>query len=193
MEKVEFIIVDKIVETLCVDANRVKVTNIELAVIGNVDGGVAVGFAEVVLEFMEYIVDVKILVAVVDLCCVINVDFLVWVVKKAVAVKRTGEEYLERVVNLNLVMELVTDVQLSENEVFIVVDFLVCVNSTGEEYSVMVVDMYFVLQLVDDSLLVVVCSVSVLVDNNVNAVFVDVDIFLFVDDKLSTVNRIGEE
>ena len=49
-------------------------------------------------------------VAVVDLCCVINVDFLVWVVKKAVAVKRTGEEYLERVVNLNLVMELVTDV-----------------------------------------------------------------------------------
>ena len=72
-------------------------------------------------------------------------------------------------------------------------DFLVCVNSTGEEYSVMVVDMYFVLKLVDDSLLVVVCSVSVLVDNNVNAVFVDVDIFLFVDDKLSTVNRIGEE
>ena len=56
---------------------------------------VAVGFAEV---------------AVVDLCCVINVDFLFWVVKKAVAVKRTGEEYLERVVNLNLVMELVTDV-----------------------------------------------------------------------------------
>ena len=52
----------------------------------------------------------KILVAVVDLCCVINVDFLVWVVKKAVAVKRTGEEYLERVVDLNLVMELVTDV-----------------------------------------------------------------------------------
>ena len=110
MEKVEFIIVDKIVETLCVDANRVKVTNIELAVIGNVDGGVAVGFAEVVLGFMEYIVDVMISVAVVDLCCVINVDFLVWVVKKAVAVKRTGEEYLERVVNLNLVMELVTDV-----------------------------------------------------------------------------------
>ena len=110
MEKVEFIIVDKIVETLCVDANWVIVTNIELAVIGNVDGVVAVGFAEVVLEFMEYIVDVKILVAVVDLCCVINVDFLVWVVKKAVAVKRTGEEYLERVVNLNLVMELVTDV-----------------------------------------------------------------------------------
>ena len=110
MEKVEFIIVDKIVETLCVDANRVKVTNIELAVIGNIDGGVAVGFAEVVLGYMEYIVDVKILVAVVDLCCVINVDFLVWVVKKAVAVKRTGEEYLERVVNLNLVMELVTDV-----------------------------------------------------------------------------------
>ena len=72
-------------------------------------------------------------------------------------------------------------------------DFLVCVNSTGEEYSVMVVDMYFVLKLVDDSLLVVVCSVSVLVDNNVNAVFVDVDIFLLVDDKLSTVDRIGEE
>lgn len=72
-------------------------------------------------------------------------------------------------------------------------DFLVCVNSTGEECSVMVVNMYFVLKLVDDSLLVVVCSVSVLVDNNVNAVFVDVDIFLFVDDKLSTVNRIGEE
>ena len=95
MEKVEFIIVDKIVETLWVDANWVIVTNIELAVIGNVDGVVAVGFAEV---------------AVVDLCCVINVDFLVWVVKKAVAVKRTGEEYLERVVNLNLVMELVTDV-----------------------------------------------------------------------------------
>ena len=110
MEKVEFIIVDKIVETLCVDANWVIVTNIELAVIGNVDGVVAVGFAEVVLEFMEYIVDVKILVAVVDWCCVINVDFLVWVVKKAVAVKRTGEEYLERVVDLNLVMELVTDV-----------------------------------------------------------------------------------
>ena len=95
MEKVEFMIVDKIVETLCVDANWVIVTNIELAVIGNVDGVVAVGFAEV---------------AVVDLCCVINVDFLFWVVKKAVAVKRTGEEYLERVVNLNLVMELVTDV-----------------------------------------------------------------------------------
>ena len=57
----------------------------------------------------------------------------------------------------------------------------------------MVVNMYFVLKLVDDSLLVVVCSVSVLVDNNMNAVFVDVDIFLFVDDKLSTVNRIGEE
>ena len=110
MEKVEFIIVDKIVETLCVDANWVIVTNIELAVIGNVDGVVAVGFAEVVLGYMEYILDVKILVAVVDLCCVINVDFLVWVVKKAVAVKRTGEEYLERVVNLNLVMELVTDV-----------------------------------------------------------------------------------
>ena len=110
MEKVEFIIVDKIVETLCVDANWVIVTNIELAVIGNVDGVVAVGFAEVVLGFMEYIVDVMISVAVVDLCCVINVDFLVWVVKKAVAVKRTGEEYLERVVNLNLVMELVTDV-----------------------------------------------------------------------------------
>ena len=110
MEKVEFMIVDKIVETLCVDANWVIVTNIELAVIGNVDGVVAVGFAEVVLGYMEYIVDVKILVAVVDLCCVINVDFLVWVVKKAVAVKRTGEEYLERVVNLNLVMELVTDV-----------------------------------------------------------------------------------
>ena len=66
-------------------------------------------------------------------------------------------------------------------------DFLVCVNSTGEEYSVIVVNMYFVLKLV------VVCSVSVLVDNNVNAVFVDVDIFLLVDDKLSTVNRIGEE
>ena len=72
-------------------------------------------------------------------------------------------------------------------------DFLVCVNSTGEEYSVMVVDMYFVLKLVDDSLLVAVCSVSVLVDNNVNAVFVDADIFLVVDEKLSTVNRIGEE
>ena len=66
-------------------------------------------------------------------------------------------------------------------------DFLVCVNSTGEEYSDIVVNMYFVLKLV------VVCSVSVLVDNNVNAVFVDVDIFLLVDDKLSTVNRIGEE
>ena len=110
MEKVEFMIVDKIVETLCVDANWVIVTNIELAVIGNIDGGVAVGSAEVVLGFMEYIVDVMISVAVVDLCCVINVDFLFWVVKKAVAVKRTGEEYLERVVNLNLVMELVTDV-----------------------------------------------------------------------------------
>ena len=70
-------------------------------------------------------------------------------------------------------------------------DFLVCVNSTGEECSVMVVNMYFVLKLVDDSLLVVVCSVSVLVDNNVNAV--DVDIFFVVDDKLFTVNRIGEE
>ena len=57
----------------------------------------------------------------------------------------------------------------------------------------MVVNMYFVLKLVDDSLLVVVCSVSVLVDNNVNAVFVDVDIFFVVDDKLFTVNRIGEE
>ena len=55
----------------------------------------------------------------------------------------------------------------------------------------MVVNMYFVLKLVDDSLLVVVCSVSVLVDNNVNAV--DVDIFFVVDDKLSTVDRIGEE
>ena len=55
MEKVEFIIVDKIVETLCVDANWVIVTNIELAVIGNVDGVVliAVGFTEVVLGFME--------------------------------------------------------------------------------------------------------------------------------------------
>ena len=52
MEKVEFIIVDKIVETLCVDANWVIVTNIEL---GNVDGVVliAVGFTEVVLGFME--------------------------------------------------------------------------------------------------------------------------------------------
>ena len=43
------------------------------------------------------------------MCCVINVDFLAWVVKKAVAAKGTGEEYLERAVNLNLVMELVTD------------------------------------------------------------------------------------
>ena len=112
MEKVEFIIVDKIVETLCVDANWVIVTNIELAVIGNVDGVVliAVGFTEVVLGFMEYIVDVKILVAVVDLCCVIIVDFSAWVDKKLVAVKRTGEEYSGRVVNLNLVMKLVTDV-----------------------------------------------------------------------------------
>ena len=65
---------------------------------------------------------------------------------------------------------------------FIVVDFLVCVNSTGEDYSVMVVD-----------LLVVACSVSVLVDDNVNAAFVDADIFPFVDEKLSTVNRIGGE
>ena len=72
-------------------------------------------------------------------------------------------------------------------------DFLVCVKRTGEEYSVIVVDMYFVLKLVDDSLLVVVCSVLILVDNNGNAVFVDVDILLCVDEKLSTVNRIGEE
>ena len=43
------------------------------------------------------------------MCCVINVDFLAWVVKEAVAAKRTGEEYLERAVNLNLVMDLVTD------------------------------------------------------------------------------------
>ena len=62
-------------------------------------------------------------------------------------------------------------------KIFIVVDFLVCVNSTGEDYSVMVVDMYFALELVDDSLLVVACSVSVLVDDNVNAAFVDADIF----------------
>ena len=112
MEKVEFIIVDKIVETLCVDANWVIVTNIELAVIGNVDGVVliAVGFTAVVLGFMEYIVDVKILVAVVDLCCVIIVDFSAWVDKKLVAVKRTGEEYSGRIVDLNLVMKLVTDV-----------------------------------------------------------------------------------
>ena len=72
-------------------------------------------------------------------------------------------------------------------------DFLVCVKRTGEEYSVKVVDMYFVLKLVDDSLLVVVCSVLILVDNNGNAVFVDVDILLCVDEKLSIVNRIGEE
>ena len=50
----------------------------------------------------------KILVAVVDLCCV---DFSVWVDKKPVTVKRTGEEYSGRiVVDLNLVMKLVTDV-----------------------------------------------------------------------------------
>ena len=104
MEKVEFIIVDKIVETLCVDANWVIVTNIELAVIGNVDGVVLIA---VVLGFMEWIVDMKILVAVVDLCCV---DFSVWVDKNPDAVKRTGEEYSGRVVNLNLVMKLVTDV-----------------------------------------------------------------------------------
>ena len=72
-------------------------------------------------------------------------------------------------------------------------DFLVCVKRTGEEYSVKVVDMYFVLKPVDDSFLVVVCSVLILVDNNGNAVFVDVDILLCVDEKLSTVNRIGEE
>ena len=114
MEKVEFIIVDKIVETLCVDANWVTVTNIELAVIDNFDVVgvvfIAVGFTEVVLGFMEYIVDVKILVAVVDLCCVIIVDFSAWVDKKLVAVKRTGEEYSGRIVDLNLVMKLVTDV-----------------------------------------------------------------------------------
>ena len=72
-------------------------------------------------------------------------------------------------------------------------DFLVCVKRTGEEYSVKVVDMYFVLKPVDDSFLVVVCSVLILVDNNGNAVFVDVDILLCVDEKLSTVNKIGEE
>ena len=74
-------------------------------------------------------------------------------------------------------------------------DFLVCVKRTGEEYSVIVVDMYFVLKPVDDSFLVVVCSVLILVDNNGNAVFVDFDILLCVDEKLSTVtvNRIGEE
>ena len=53
--------------------------------------------------------------------------------------------------------------------------------------------MYFVLKPVDDSFLVVVCSVLILVDNNGNAVFVDVDILLCVDEKLSIVNRIGEE
>ena len=62
-------------------------------------------------------------------------------------------------------------------KLFNVVGFPVCVNSTGEDYSVMVVDMYFALQLVDDSLLVVACPVSVLVDDNVNAAFVDADIF----------------
>ena len=72
-------------------------------------------------------------------------------------------------------------------------DFLVCVKRTGEEYSVKVVDMYFVLKPVDDCFLVVVCSVFILVDNNGNAVFVDVDILLCVDEKLSIVNRIGEE
>ena len=72
-------------------------------------------------------------------------------------------------------------------------DFLVCVKRTGEEYSVKVVDMYFVLKPVDDCFLVVVCSVFILVDNNGNAVFVDVDILLCVDEKLSTVNRKGEE
>ena len=73
-------------------------------------------------------------------------------------------------------------------------DFLVCVKRTGEEYSVIVVAMYFVLKLlVEDSLLVVVCTVVILVDNNGNAVFVDVDILLCVDEKLSTVNKIGEE
>ena len=72
-------------------------------------------------------------------------------------------------------------------------DFLVCVKRTGEEYSVKVVDMYFVLKPVDDSFLVVVCSVLILVDNNGNAVFVDFDILLCVDEKLSTVNKIGEE
>ena len=49
----------------------------------------------------------KILVAVVDLCCV---DFSVWVDKNPDAVKRTGEEYSGRIVDLNLVMKLVTDV-----------------------------------------------------------------------------------
>ena len=72
-------------------------------------------------------------------------------------------------------------------------EFLVCVKRTGEEYSVKVVDMYFVLKLVEDSLLLVVCTVVILVDNNGNAVFVDVDILICVDEKLSTVNRIGEE
>ena len=67
-------------------------------------------------------------------------------------------------------------------KLFNVVGFPVCVNSTGEDYSVMVVDMYFALQLVDDSLLVVACPVSVLVDDNVNAAFVDADIFPFVDE-----------
>ena len=55
--------------------------------------------------FVIFDADVSVVAAV--MCCVINVDFLAWVVKKAVAAKRTGEEYLERAVNLNLVMELV--------------------------------------------------------------------------------------
>ena len=69
-------------------------------------------------------------------------------------------------------------------KIFIVVDFLVCVNSIYYYscYSVIVVD-----------LLAVACSVPVLVDDNVNAAFVDADIFPFVDEKLSTVNRIGGE
>ena len=57
--------------------------------------------------FVIFYADVSVVAVV--MCCVINVDFLAWVVKKAVAAKRTGEEYLERAVNLNLVMELVTD------------------------------------------------------------------------------------
>ena len=60
------------------------------------------------------------------MCCVINVDFLAWVVKKAVAAKRTGEEYLERAVNLNLVMELVRGCSQMTSAFFGVSDTLWC-------------------------------------------------------------------
>ena len=67
-------------------------------------------------------------------CCPLQkLRFMDADVKMSVAAKKPGEECLERVVNVSLAMELVTDVKLSENEVFIVMDPLVYVNSTGED------------------------------------------------------------